>query len=309
MAGKPPSPVPPPYHSSHRKTPTPPPPPELTRGRASPARALAGASSARPLASDRTSPTQSSKGSGGTSPVVEVQSGKGTGAASWRQAARSMSATPSPAPALHPPASPSARVSMIGPRSKSVASEPHQARCQGEARRPEARRPVPCETLDNWTQTDEELNTAPADGAAGAWDTGGEVAYQVDDLADEPPGTAAGAGGDVAPSSASTFLRRPMEYMAELEMAIRSTVEVFAENMEINLQRHAVTFPEPRAPAHGVRSHASQSRAARFLGLGRQLTGAAASSPEHHHRGTPLAEEGSDGEDGHADDAEVSLTL
>ena len=190
-----------------------------------------------------------------------------------------------------------------------MASEPHQARCQGEARRPEARRPVPCETLDNWTQTDEELNTAPADGAAGAWDTGGEVAYQVDDLADEPPGTAAGAGGDVAPSSASTFLRRPMEYMAELEMAIRSTVEVFAENMEINLQRHAVTFPEPRAPAHGVRSHASQSRAARFLGLGRQLTGAAASSPEHHHRGTPLAEEGSDGEDGHADDAEVSLTL
>jgi len=187
-----------------------------------------------------------------------------------------------------------------------VASEPHQARCQGEARRPEARRPVPCETLDNWTQTDEELNTAPADGAAGAWDTGGEVAYQVDDLADEPPGTAAGAGGDVAPSSASTFLRRPMEYMAELEMAIRSTVEVFAENMEISLQRHAVTFPEPRAPAHGVRSHASQSRAARFLGLGRQLTGAAASSPEHHHRGTPLAEEGSDGEDGHADDAEVS---
>jgi len=101
-----------------------------------------------------------------------------------------------------------------------------------------------------------------------------------------------------------------MEYMAELEMAIRSTVEVFAENMEISLQRHAVTFPEPRAPAHGVRSHASQSRAARFLGLGRQLTGAAASSPEHHHRGTPLAEEGSDGEDGHADDAEVkSLAL
>ena len=160
---------------------------------------------------------------------------------------------------------------------------------------------MPCETLDNWTQTDDELNTALIDGAAGAWDSVGELAYQVDDLADEPPGSAAGAGGDVAPSSASTFLRRPMEYMAELEMAIRSTVEVFAENMEINLQRRAVTFPEPRAPAHG--------RAARFLGLGRQLTGAAASSPEHHHRGTPLAEEGSDGEDGHADDAEVSLTL
>jgi len=78
---------------------------------------------------------------------------------------------------------------------------------------------------------------------------------------------------------------------------MRSTLESFHET-------RAVTFPEPRAPPSGTPSHAS-GRTARFLNLGRQMS-APAASPER----AALAEDASDGEDGHGEDAEVkSLSL
>jgi len=299
---KPPSPVP-----SHRKTPSPAPPPELIKGRASPARAISISSSQRPSLgggnSERTSPTQSSKGSGGASPCVEVQQKQQQPGTQARQAARSMSATPTPAPPTtgHASSPGPSRTFVAAPRSKSVASDmSQQNRVGAEARRPEVRRAMPCETLDAATQTDDADDVS--------WESG-PLDHSYADVANEEAMLAEGKQPSDAPMSSSSsrsFLNRPVQLMAEMEMAMRGALEVFAEHET----RRAVTFPEPRAPPErdtNRPSHASRASRFRdgFLGLGRQLSAPAATAAR-----PSLAEEGSDGEDGHGEDAEVkSLSL
>ena len=296
---KPPSPVP-----SHRKTPSPAPPPELIKGRASPARAISISSSQRPSLgggnSERTSPTQSSKGSGGASPCVEVQQKQQQPGTQARQAARSMSATPTPAPPTtgHASSPGPSRTFVAAPRSKSVASDmSQQNRVGAEARRPEVRRAMPCETLDAATQTDDADDVS--------WESG-PLDHSYADVANEEAMLAEGKQPSDAPMSSSSsrsFLNRPVQLMAEMEMAMRGALEVFAEHET----RRAVTFPEPRAPPErdtNRPSHASRASRFRdgFLGLGRQLSAPAATAAR-----PSLAEEGSDGEDGHGEDAEVRL--
>lgn len=160
---------------------------------------------------------------------------------------------------------------------------------------------MPCETVDRATQTEDT-----AEGEIVDWDESLENTYHgratvEPTLGGEGPGSVANSGSAVgtsaAASSSRSFLDGPVQLMAEMEMAMRSTLESFHET-------RAVTFPEPRAPPSGTPSHAS-GRTARFLNLGRQMS-APAASPER----AALAEDASDGEDGHGEDAEVkSLSL
>mmetsp|Transcript_4968 Transcript_4968/g.13150 ORF Transcript_4968/g.13150 Transcript_4968/m.13150 type:complete len:608 (+) Transcript_4968:57-1880(+) len=261
---KPPSPVP-----SNRRTPTPPPPPELTKGRASPSRAF-GSSSAR--ASERTSPTASSKGgSGGGSPITEVSK---VYSSIGRPLPRSTSGTPTPAPpSSHHAHSPSPARPHLPTRPKSVASEP--SRVGAEARRPDLdkrRAMVPVETCNAMTQTD-----APPEGVDG-WDGSLlECSYHDGgEFAAEP--TQSGVGLSVAAAGGEreqSFLNRPLQIMADLEMALGSGLEMLSEH-------------HMRRPSF----------------FGRTLP------PALKQRMPHASAEGSDGEDGHGEDAEVkSLSL
>lgn len=220
-----------------------------------------------------------------------------------------MSATVSPAPTPTPlnighPASIPARA----PRSKSQASGGSESRVGAEARRPEPRRALPSasvETVDVETQTD-EADDIPI--MVDAWEMPSAVDMEGGYHESTPVNTADVAGsssgslvGRGLPGS-SSFLSSTIGMQAELEMVIRSHMEIVAEHGD---RARAASQPlvAPSPPSSG--RSAPHGRRHNFL------------TPLYHNGksgrgpsvGRGVCDEGSDGECHGEDDEVRSLSL
>jgi len=183
----------------------------------------------------------------------------------------------------------------LAPRSKSQASDAisdRQSRVGAEARRPVARRPesTAVETRDFSTQTDETLD---------------ELDYDLNwsELDQPEDGDASKLTESGGPGS-STFLSQHIRMQAELEMALRSQMEMIAEH-EATRSAAAATLTSSRS-AVGLNPSPPQGRphGRRQFGALRPLAGRSAGRKSVESHG-----DGSDGECHGEDDEVRSLSL
>ena len=243
-ARKTPSPKPPspqPFLGTPRAkgSPSPPPPPMLSREMRS------GFSS-----SERRSPKPQSERMSPTSAAAAAKQGAGSpteqpspvqpykqqgGGAKGHTRSLSTSTTPTP-PAGQPPNS---RVASLGPRSKSQASEAYsgQSRVGTEAKRPVARRPdTTVETRDSYTQTEGgelgDIWGTPLENDGMGMSSGMEMDAPLDNdisIQDDEPSLSSSADGTGTGEEDNGFLSQHIRMQAELEMALRSQMEMIAE--------------------------------------------------------------------------------
>jgi len=273
-----------------RGTPSPPPPPMLS------SRSSMGFTDRErrsPKSTERHSPTQPPKtASSPTEAVKALKVGQGR--------SFSTSTTPTPPATGHP----SPRFAPLGPRSKSSASEAITcSRVGTEARKPMPRRPeATVETRDSYTQT--EGNDVGVD----AW------ADLEADALDESVSVESDGG---AASGANEFLSQHIRMQAELEMALRSQMEMIAERPHTALPAPD-SVPHPTEPKETATSARRNSAPFASFGPSPPLT----TRPMHAGRRQlaalrPLGSakkgekdaDGSDGENHPEDDEVKSLSL